>query len=121
MFWQESAGPDYSSLMRNSMTTAAELLDSIEKDIQESRQLIYTKNADESALTALVSTLREDNELLEVLSCCYSAQLLRFAHYFVSLQFLRYVCNPWRKNFITFVLKPVATKIHCSLSLKRRS
>jgi hypothetical protein len=52
--------------MRNSMATAAELLESIERDIQESRQIIYSKNAEESSLAQLVTHLTEDNEVLKV-------------------------------------------------------
>lgn len=57
---------DYGAFMRNSMSATADLLQSIERDIQESRQLIQSKNTDERALTQLVSSLEEDNNILLV-------------------------------------------------------
>jgi len=63
--------PDYSTVMRNSVLTTAELLESIERDIMESRLLIRAKNTDEAIASQLVSTLQEDNALLSVsrISC----------------------------------------------------
>lgn len=57
---------DYGAYMRSSMSTTADLLLSIERDIQESRELIQTKNTDERVLTRLVSSLEEDNNILQV-------------------------------------------------------
>jgi hypothetical protein len=52
--------------MRTSLVTAAELLDSIEQDIVDSRHLIHARNSDEAAMASLVSSLTEDNEILKV-------------------------------------------------------
>lgn len=57
---------DYGAFMRNSMSAIADLLQSIERDIQESRQLIQPKSMDERTLTQLVSSLEEDNNILLV-------------------------------------------------------
>ena len=58
---------DYKEYMKTSMNATAELLDSIERDIEESRQFIQSMNSEESILTQLVSTLKEDNEILLVI------------------------------------------------------
>lgn len=59
---------DYKEYMKTSMNATAELLDSIERDIEESRQFIQSMNSEESILTQLVSTLKEDNEILLVIT-----------------------------------------------------
>ena len=61
-----STFPDYSSVMRKTVHTAADLLESIERDIMESRMLIRAKNTDESLVAQLLSTLQEDNFILTV-------------------------------------------------------
>jgi hypothetical protein len=67
MLWHESsAGRDYSIQMRTSLVTAAELLDSIEQDIVDSRHLIHARNSDEATMALMVSSLKEDNEILKV-------------------------------------------------------
>ena len=66
MLWEESSKPDYGSFMRNSMAATADLLNSIEKDIQESRQMIQAKNNDGQSLSKLVAVLQEDNSILKV-------------------------------------------------------
>ena len=58
---------DYKEYMKTSMNATAELLDSIERDIEESRQFIQSMNSEERILTQLVSTLKEDNEILLVI------------------------------------------------------
>ena len=69
MMWDNDAsGSRYGDMMRSSMLTAAELLEAIERDIEESREIIHSKNADETVLNALVSSLSEDNEQLMVLN-----------------------------------------------------
>jgi hypothetical protein len=52
--------------MRTSLVTAAELLDSIEQDIVDSRHLIHARNSDEATMALMVSSLKEDNEILKV-------------------------------------------------------
>lgn len=66
MIMYENFSPNYTATMRNSVITATDLLESIERDIVESRQLIRAKNTDESITAQLMSTLQEDNAILMV-------------------------------------------------------